>query len=658
MAANTKKETTAEDTAVVFSSQKSQFADYTTWKGIENKTGIEKEDAVSFLVKELLDNALDYLEATQYHNNNTAIPIPQPEIHIVIEKSQGKYIRIAVCNSSYHDEKTTAAFSSHTLNSIFDFNRYHSSKRNQFKITKGALGDALKEVLCIPHILAYDDGIADWNYPLYIISQQKLYQIELITDRINQIISSKIKESDFDFEVATTDIQHHHLGNTQVILTLPIINGDGDPYAKLYRFVLDYAMFATHVKLTFEDKSNNTVVEFPQLQKINPKWKNRCSIYYYKRSQFREFILGLDNNDLIVYNVLYRTFREASNLSQSEITRMTVDQLKHSPIQIDRLYDELRNSISPPATLALPFDVTKKVKEKALKQRVLDAYGPFKEMKYKSTTGFYSDADGTQIPFYFEIAIFHDVEALKRNNINLVFKQAINGSALPSNRWTPFSGCEFEWATKGSKYKYTSHSIYDIFAHFGYTHSKDKCRKPHSLILANLVCPKIDYQSYGKSRINFSPFADYVAKTTVLTCMGGGGHSLADGRPTKRQALWEVLEDRKYKWNSMNEVQRQKHRWTQSDVFYATRKLLIETYHYTNEEIDRNYITELIKQVCEDDLGVKREDIGILAADRAQLYFKGRWMDVGLRNRAIKPVWYSTFDYRKRRCSRTIKNIC
>jgi hypothetical protein len=152
-----------DDTTVVFSSLKSHFADYTIWKGIENKTGIEKEDAVSFLVKELLDNALDYLETTQYHNN-TATPISQPAIHIVIEKSQGKYIRIAVCNSSYHDEHTKAAFSSHTLKSIFDFNGYHSSKRNQFKITKGALGDALKEVLCIPYILAHDSEISYWNY--------------------------------------------------------------------------------------------------------------------------------------------------------------------------------------------------------------------------------------------------------------------------------------------------------------------------------------------------------------------------------------------------------------------------------------------------------------------------------------------------------------
>jgi hypothetical protein len=76
---------------------------------------------------------------------------------------------------------------------------------------------------------------------------------------------------------------------------------------------------------------------------------------------------------------------------------MTVSQLKHSPIQIDELYNELLNSMSPPATLALPFDVTRKAREKALKQRVLDTYGHFKEMKYKSTTGFYSDTDGTQL---------------------------------------------------------------------------------------------------------------------------------------------------------------------------------------------------------------------------------------------------------------------
>ena len=54
------------------------------------------------------------------------------------------------------------------------------------------------------------------------------------------------------------------------------------------------------------------------------------------------------------------------------------------------------------------------------------------------------------------------------------------------------------------------------------------------------------------------------------------------------------------------------------------------SYGYTNDEINRNYITSLIKSTCEEDLYVKREEIGIIAADRAQLYFKKQWMDVGL----------------------------
>jgi hypothetical protein len=212
---------------------------------------------------------------------------------------------------------------------------------------------------------------------------------------------------------------------------------------------------------------------------------------------------------------------------------------------------------------------------------------------------------------------------------NLAFRQALNCSPIPNTGWTVFRGDElFEWVTPGSKFTYTSNTIQDIFRHYGYSHDNKKCKKPHSLIIANLISPKIDYQSYGKSRIDFRPFADVVAKTTVLACMGGGRAS--DGKPSKKAVLLEVLEKRKQKWEAMDAVSRLKHWWTQSDVFYATRKLLIE-YHYANEEIDRDYITALIKELCEDELGVKREDIGILAADRAQLYFKGKWMDVGLK---------------------------
>ena len=104
-----------EDTvAAVFSSQRSQFADYTTWKGIENKTGIEREHAYDFVLKELLDNAVDYLE-TQHNTAATAADIP-PEIHVTIKKiePQEKLIRIVVSNSNY-DTSTRVVQQSHVF---------------------------------------------------------------------------------------------------------------------------------------------------------------------------------------------------------------------------------------------------------------------------------------------------------------------------------------------------------------------------------------------------------------------------------------------------------------------------------------------------------------------------------------------------------------
>ena len=60
------------EAAPVFSCQKTVM-DYVTLEGIENRTGIEKQNLYGFVLKELLDNAIDSLEA-QYRgqeNNNT-----------------------------------------------------------------------------------------------------------------------------------------------------------------------------------------------------------------------------------------------------------------------------------------------------------------------------------------------------------------------------------------------------------------------------------------------------------------------------------------------------------------------------------------------------------------------------------------------------------
>jgi hypothetical protein len=87
-----------DDTALVFSSESSQFADYTTWKGIENRTGIEREHAYNFVLKELLDNAVDDTEVQHIAATSADIDTRPPKIHVTIKKTdpREKIIRIVV----------------------------------------------------------------------------------------------------------------------------------------------------------------------------------------------------------------------------------------------------------------------------------------------------------------------------------------------------------------------------------------------------------------------------------------------------------------------------------------------------------------------------------------------------------------------------------
>lgn len=474
-----------QEQGVIFSAQRSQM-DYITWKGVENRTGIEKRNIYEFVLKELLDNAGDSSEQSPHSD----VAAAQPEIHVSLEEQQQhRLLHIVVRNSNYSGK---AAFSRPMLESIFNFDRFYSSKRNQFRINKGALGDAFKEILCIPYALAREEGIVEWNEPLIIRDYiaNRVFSIHLVVDRVNQTIQSEIHEA----SIAKTSSEAI-ASATEIELSLPII--DGADKNLLFSYAMSYAAFVTHIKFFCEDKNLGFRLEFPQLQPIDPKWKNLSSIYYYEQSQFQDFILGLENNDLQVYSVLYKTFREASNMKKTNLTQMTVGRLKQSPKLMDDLYNELRRSMNPPAhnSLALPFDITKKVRERALKSRIEQSVGHVLNIKYKSIFGSYKSPDGQlTVPFFFEIAVCN-IENLR---INLMITQALNCSATAAKRMV-FQGCNFNWMTQGSNSIYESYDIREIFEHYGYSCNKDKCKKPNSLILVNLISPRINYHSYGKS---------------------------------------------------------------------------------------------------------------------------------------------------------------
>jgi hypothetical protein len=616
-----------DESSIVFSSQKTRM-DYVTLEGIENRTGVGIENVYSFILKELLDNAVDFLEI-QSGKHQLKEPVPEDVVKVTITK-QDKVLRIVVRNSNNYSKPT---FSKDMLQSVFNFERFYSSKRNQYKISRGALGDAFKEILCIPYALEqkYNSNI-EWSQPLIITTKidntQHTFLVSLKIDRTNQTLCTEIEELNGDEEEAESNF-------TEIEVRLPVIEDTLD-LDKLSSFLIDYATINTHVGFTFslpasssssELKLQQNTLSFPKIQSINIRWTNTSSIYYYSLSEFQNFIFALDSNDLIVYIVLQKSFREGSNMKKTPLTTMTVGQLKQSSRHINELYTQLRNtmsSISLPSNLALPFNANKMERMEALKKR-LEQRSPFfkvSNMKYKSKYGCYK-LNGIEFPFFFEIAVAYS----NYIRYNLDFTESLNSSVMPSN-YSFLSGSDsetFYWQTQSDRQNGTHHksrSIFDIIEYYGYSHNKDKCKKPHTLVIANLISPRIDYKSYGKSDIDLSPFAEVIAETAVKACSGGVG-SFTPGICSNEESitiiglLRRLLKER-FEAVKQDHSLKEKQKWTQSTVFYHLRPILLD-YGFSPESIDRQYITSEIKSVCEQYVGVKREDLGITAADRAQL---------------------------------------
>jgi hypothetical protein len=348
-------------TQEIFSRQKGQM-DYINWKDIQRKIGITKATAILFILKQLLDNAVDYIET---HYTRLADGIPLVEVKI-IKPHNYNYLKLVVINAN----DGTPVFNERKIRLFFDPNSKVSSKRNQFKINKGALGDALKEVLGIPYALARDaqehfdrDSERDiknndeWNEPLILRNNSinEEFQVSLTIDRIKQDIGLHVEKIPI--------VSRHAIrkDTTEIEVRLPLFD---DNINALLVYLYQYFEFVTHVDFTLEyideDNDKRHFIEAPHTQLIEKSWKSHTSVYYYTFAQFRDFILELDDDRQIIYDVLYKVFREGSNMPKKSLTQVSVVQIKRSEDYMGELYQLLRDSMDPPSILSLPFNVKSK----------------------------------------------------------------------------------------------------------------------------------------------------------------------------------------------------------------------------------------------------------------------------------------------------------
>lgn len=148
--------------------------DYFTRDGVILRTGYDNIAYWYLLcLKELWDNAADFL--TKYYKG-----ADDTQIITKIHKDDNLF-RIIVRNSNYKDIKVFQ-----DKKTIFNYEGRSGTKQEVYVISRGLLGDAMKQLLSLGYVLVNlnDDGTQltnkQWDYPLTIRHNGEEWKVKLL----------------------------------------------------------------------------------------------------------------------------------------------------------------------------------------------------------------------------------------------------------------------------------------------------------------------------------------------------------------------------------------------------------------------------------------------------------------------------------------------
>jgi 5S rRNA maturation endonuclease (ribonuclease M5) len=373
------------------------------------------------------------------------------------------------------------------------------------------------------------------------------------------------------------------------------------------------------------------------------------------------------SDPLNVYNELIHTkFREGYTLQKGvEFERLTFGQLKQDNSKIEDIYQLLRKHESSigqrlstsSRDIELPFDLNKKIREDSLCDRFRQVFND-KEIEgytYRLIPGYFGPEQKhpEEYPFLLEVFLVEskpkykieeedyddddddkeedeDEDEYNSNEKKLHLSQSVNFSPtmyLDSLNDEDSDSEVFVYQNNDDGKIETSYGIKDILRNCGYDTDNNGHRRLIDYAFVNLISPRIEYIGGGKVRLELKPF-------------GSVGQGLYDfikspklkGKPKNskdpmRQELKDLIyrERHPYKIATGKLNVKDLDPWDQSHIFYTLRVILIDK-GYENVDASRQYITSQIKSVCWEigievrGKGFKRHELGINAAERAQLY--------------------------------------
>lgn len=244
---------------------------YLSVSGIQSETSYIQGEWPLFVLKELSDNAFDFLN--DYYPNHSKQdrkitifawmdPIPG------INTDTKMMLRVAVGNSNVDNIQPIFE----NISDVFNYNFWASTKRHQHRETCGSLGDGLKRILGMGYASWTEDDNSDssfenkqWDEPLILRFNNLEYRIKLLVD-------------DTKIEVEIPPPTKCNAPNfTEVQIALPVstkpvyaganmveywINGNLKPYYSQYRIAkrqTEFSFVNSHPPTTSPNSSSDVV---------------------------------------------------------------------------------------------------------------------------------------------------------------------------------------------------------------------------------------------------------------------------------------------------------------------------------------------------------------------------------------------------------------
>jgi DNA topoisomerase VI subunit B len=587
------KKTMLEDTSEPMLLEREMATNYFTVRGLTTLIGCEKRDFDLIPLKEFVDNGLDACKVNPTINAVFQLrDFPEPSTITVEDNGKG--------------------IDKDTIHKIFDYSKLTSSKFNFRLPTRGLWGHGDKVVGGESYALSKEADVPVPNPQIQIWSRNREYSVNPRLNGETQKPEPNIGEPQpCNFSAGT---------RIAVSLCLP----KADKILRYVKMIHEYAIFNPDANLHFLISGHLTYLEldYPAICDVHKRFSGGPSIFWFSLDDFTELIEAIYRNlktnrkDLSITQFIHdqrfkglTSDKKASDIGhelEDEYQVKRISQVVCRKDLIKLFYQKIRDSSTIPSP-----DVVGEIGKKAICKRISQIFGPIKEFKYKPVRRNHSEDNVTFIPYVLEVAI-----AVVEDDCGRQLLTGINRSASiknPFQGWdVPLESGKIIQLTEGTLQKYEIDEDQNV------------------VVVIHLTCPSVEVESGGKGKININPFGVALAQTLVELCRFYPSYKIRGtriGRQSRATVfLKKELLRRKGLLDSLGAMPPTETA-TQQSLFYKVRKQMGGCI-----DIKRENFIAAVRKLCAEIGGDPsyRDKLGITAAERAQLFFRGQVTPISL----------------------------